>query len=151
MKKQWKDLVSLYNFLAVMLNESANKVDELVKQIEASKPDTPIEQIQQVNNELQKEEEKETAITALIKAIEPHINSFNRLKNAIIRKNAITIKGGELKKDERGGYCYTVNGENKRDAELDELAYLETEIKPLVENDNILLAIRDFKILKQYT
>ena len=151
MKKQWKDLVSLYNYLFEMLNISANNNHNLSKQLDAEKKGVSKEQIEYLIAEQEATEKKEKAIQAVLKNLEPSIKKYNRLRRQIMINNAITIKGGALSKDDKGDYTYTAKGQIKMENELEDLVDETVVVEDaIVDINSILLDDIDFKILKQF-
>jgi hypothetical protein len=150
MKKTWKKVIELHSYLFVMFNDAANKKDELNKSLEEDASQFDEKQVEIISNKIQKLQVKEKQIKVIIEAVDPYIDNYNRLRRHIMRTNAIKIKGGELKKDERGGYCYTEKGEQAMDQQLGDLQYKEVEIKDVVNKDSPLLNNLDFEILKEF-
>jgi hypothetical protein len=150
MKKTWKKVIELRNYLFVMFSDTADKKDELSKSLEDDASQLEEAQVESISNKIQKLQEKEKQIKVILEAVDPYVENYERLRRHIMRTNAIKIKGGELKKDERGGYCYTEKGEESMDKQLGDLQYKEVEIKDVVDKDSPLLANIDFDILKEF-
>jgi ribosomal protein L4 len=150
MKKQWKKIIALYNFLIQSYKQSIDKAVELEKE-STDNPKLKTEELEKILDTISSEKTKQEAIEEIIEKVQPLIDRNNRLKRQIVINNAMTIKkSGQLMKDERGEFCYTAEGLIKMEEQQAELADKEVDFNDIIPADSVLLSNNDFKILKEF-
>lgn len=155
MKKQWKELVGLHNFIMNEIAREDLEIKEITKQLDIDVSNLTKEQVADLSD---KSTNKELFIEdglKLLKLIEPLLKKYNRLRRHIITTNAIAIadkKGNKiLQSDDKGNYLYSINGKLKMEDEIEDLLDENIDFEPLkIDSENLLFKNKDFKILKEF-
>ena len=155
-KKQWRDLVGLYNFLSNEIAKEDFESKEITKQLDGDISNLSKEEVSELSDKITKKEKLVEDGIVVLKLVETYTKKYNRLRRHIITTNAVVIpdkKGNKiLQVDEQGKYSYTIQGKLKVDNEIEDLLDSEIDFEPFIideknkifENKEIKKFISDF-------